>query len=55
MQAWIVFMITPGFDIYHLDAKVQVGLVHLEHLSELADELLALVVVGGAHGWRFQA
>lgn len=36
-------------------AKVQVGLVHLEHLSELADELLALVVVRGAHGWRFQA
>lgn len=22
---------------------------------ELADELMALVVVGGAHGWRFQA
>ena len=31
-----------------------IGLVHLEHLTELADELLAFVVVGSAHGWRFQ-
>ena len=38
-----------------VDAKVQVGLVHLEHLSQLADELLALVVVCSAHAWRFQA
>jgi len=37
------------------DAKVQVRLVHLEHLFELADQLLALAVVGGAHRRRFQA
>jgi hypothetical protein len=38
-----------------VDAKVQVSLVHLEHLLQLADQLLALVVVGGAHRLRFQA
>lgn len=38
-----------------IEAEVEVGLVELEQLLQLADQLLALVVVGGAHRRRFQA
>jgi hypothetical protein len=38
-----------------IEAEVEVRLVELEQFFQLADQLLALVVVGGAHRRRFQA
>jgi hypothetical protein len=38
-----------------IEAKVEVGLVDLEQLFPLVDQLLALVVIRGAHRRRFQA
>jgi hypothetical protein len=38
-----------------IKTKIEVALVKLEQLFQLADQLLALVVVGGAYRLRFQA